>query len=287
MLGSGAVRLLRNYTRILVSLILFTSCSFIESQLAPKAIPDPRWRTHNPLATADIDHSAWAEFLNTYAAPGADGVSRVAYARVTKASRERLADYISQLSALPISEFNRPEQFAYWVNLYNALTVDLVLSRYPVESIMDIGISPGLLEFGPWGKAIARVEGRMLSLNDIEHRILRPLWQDARIHYVLNCAALGCPNLQPQPITVENAEGTMEAAAREFINHHRGVRIEDGRLIVSKIYNWFSSDFGGDQASIISHLKAYASPALAEALTRVQRIHSYQYDWRLNDAKSP
>ena len=172
----------------------------------------------------------------------------------------------------------------YWVNLYNALTVDLVLSRYPIESLLDVNISPGLLEFGPWDAEITQVEGRGLSLNDIEHRILRPIWEDPRIHYVLNCAALGCPSLQPKPITADSAEETLERAARAFINHGRGVRVEDGRLIVSKIYNWFSIDFGGDEAAIVSHLRGFAMPALADELAPFRRIHGYEYDWALNEA---
>lgn len=262
------------------------SCDFIESQLAPKARLEPRWETHDAAAVATIDHSAWGEFLNVHVSRGADGIARVDYSRVTKSSQEQLATYISELSATPISRFNRCEQLAYWVNLYNALTVDLVLSRFPIDSILDIDISPGLLEFGPWDKAIAEVEGQPLSLNDIEHRILRPIWRDARIHYALNCAALGCPNLQRKPFTAAKAERMLESAAREFINSKRGVRIEDNRLVVSKIYNWFSSDFGGNHAAVISHLTAYASPALAEALIEFRGIDSFEYDWRLNDAQS-
>jgi len=262
------------------------SCDFIESQLAPKARLEPRWETHDAAAVATIDHSAWGEFLNVHVSRGADGIARVDYSRVTKSSQEQLATYISELSATPISRFNRCEQLAYWVNLYNALTVDLVLSRFPIDSILDIDISPGLLEFGPWDKVIAEVEGQPLSLNDIEHRILRPIWQDARIHYALNCAALGCPNLQRKPFTAAKAERMLESAAREFINSKRGVRIEDNRLVVSKIYNWFSSDFGGNHDAVISHLTAYASPALAEALIEFRGIDSFEYDWRLNDAQS-
>ncbi len=276
----------RKFIAGLALLASLGSCDFIESQLAPKASLEPRWETHDAAAVATIDHSAWGEFLNVYVSRGADAIARVDYSRVTKSSQEQLATYISELSATPISRFNRPEQRAYWVNLYNALTVNLVLSRFPIDSILDIDISPGLLEFGPWDKAIAEVEGQPLSLNDIEHRILRPIWQDARIHYALNCAALGCPNLQRKPFTAAKAERMLESAAREFINSKRGVRIEDNRLVVSKIYNWFSSDFGGNHAAVISHLTAYASPALAEALIEIRGIDGFEYDWRLNDAQS-
>lgn len=275
--------------RLLLILILIVgpppvlgAWDFIERYLAPRADLLPHWQTHDPAAAETIDHSTWAEFLAAHVSRDRDGVNRVAYGNVSDADRERLAAYIARLTAVPIGRFSRAVQLAYWINLYNALTVDLVLSVYPIDSILDIDISPGILAFGPWDAAMTQVEGRPLSLNDIEHRILRPIWRDARIHYALNCASVGCPNLQPRPFTAANAEDLLDAYAREFINGPRGVRIDNGRLVVSKIYNWFADDFGGDDASIIGHLKVHALPPLAEALGKIEKIHRYEYDWGLN-----
>ena len=191
--------------RLLLILILIVgpppvlgAWDFIERYLAPRADLLPHWQTHDPAAAETIDHSTWAEFLAAHVSRDRDGVNRVAYGNVSDADRERLAAYIARLTAVPIGRFSRAVQLAYWINLYNALTVDLVLSVYPIDSILDIDISPGILAFGPWDAAMTQVEGRPLSLNDIEHRILRPIWRDARIHYALNCASVGCPNLQPR-----------------------------------------------------------------------------------------
>ena len=173
---------------------------------------------------------------------------------------------------------------AYWINLYNALTVKVVLSAYPVESIRDIDISPGLLSDGPWDKKLVEIGGEAVSLNDIEHRILRPIWRDPRIHYAVNCASISCPNLQKKAFTAKSAERMLDAAARAYINDRRGVRREDERVVVSSIYAWFTDDFGGDVAGVIAHLKQYANPELILILEAATELED-AYDWTLNNAR--
>ena len=153
-----------------------------------------------------------------------------------------------------------------------------------VKSIRDIDISPGLFSDGPWGKKLVSVEGEDISLDDIEHRILRPVWKDPRVHYGVNCASIGCPNLQPEAFTAENSDELLDKGAREFVNSPRGARIENGKLTVSSIYVWFKSDFGGTDAGVIDHLKKYAQPGLRTQLEKIDRISDNQYDWTLNDA---
>ncbi len=261
-----------------------TGMVWIERIFAPKAELWPRWQAHDPGSGASIDHGAWQRLLESYLAPGTDGVNRFAYGRVSPADREALNAYVARLAATQVSALKRAEQLAYWVNLYNALTVRLVLDHYPVASIRDIAISPGLFAVGPWDKALIEVEGEAVTLNDIEHRILRPIWGDPRIHYGVNCASIGCPDLQARAFTAETAEALLEAAARAYVNHPRGARIEAGRLTVSSIYAWFQEDFGGTEAGVIAHLKRYAGPELAKALEAVTNIEDYEYDWTLNDA---
>jgi len=257
-----------------------------EILFAPKAELWPRWQAFDAASTAAIDHAAWERFLNAYVRPGGDGVNRVAYGRVGDADRHALADYIGRLEKTAIDGFNRDQQRAFWINLYNALTVKLILDHGPAKSIVDIDISPGLFSRGPWDKKLLNVAGEALSLNDIEHRILRPIWRDPRLHYAVNCASIGCPNLQPTAFTAENGEALLEAAAGAYVNHRRGARIEGGRLIVSKIYAWFADDFGGGEAAVIRHLMRYAEPPLLEALDGRTAIDDYEYDWGLNGASS-
>ena len=254
---------------------------------APEAELWERWTAHDPAATATIDHGGWERFVETYVTASPDGVNRLAYSRVSAADRAALEGYIDGLAALEISRYGRDEQFAYWINLYNALTIAVVLDRYPVKSILDIAISPGLFAIGPWGKKLITVEGEALSLDDIEHRILRPIWRDPRIHYAVNCAAIGCPNLATMAFTGANAEDMLTRAAYDYVNNPRGAELRDGRLVVSSIYEWYKADFGDSDAGVIRHLRQYAEPELASALEGVTRIADDDYDWALNEAERP
>ncbi len=268
---------------LLVAALALTGCTTLEAQLAPAAEPLRRWERHDAASTQTIDHRAWGALLARYRVAGADDVARIRYAAVTPADRAALGQYVARLEAVEIDRFNRREQFAYWVNLYNAATLRVVLDRYPVKSIRDIALG-GLLEVGPWGAKLVTVKGERLSLDDIEHRILRPLWRDPRIHYVVNCASIGCPDMPPAPLTGANAETVLEAAARGYINHARGAAVRDGRVTVSSIYRWYREDFGNSEAGVLAHLRRYAAPPLTAQLAGVSAIDRYRYDWALNDA---
>ena len=250
---------------------------------APPSDLWPRWTAHDPHSTKRIDHHAWAAFLARYLRIGADGVHRVAYSRVTPADRAALEDYIAGLASLPISSYNRAEQLAYWINLYNALVVRVILDHYPISSIRDISSASAPGSAGPWKDKLVTVEGASISLNDIQNRILRPIWQDPRVLYALSCGAVSCPNLQPEPYEADRLEHQLSKAAMSYINDPRCVRIDDDHLGVSSLYRWYAADFGGSDTAIINHLMAYAEPKLAMTLERFERISDDGFDWRLND----
>ncbi len=281
---------IRAVARTLAAAVLalaVTGCASLEALFAPDARPWGRWNIHDPESRGEVDHRVWNRFLRTYVAPDDDGVNRVAYRRITPEHRRALKDYLASLTRTRVSRLSRAEQFPYWINLYNALTVNLVVTFRPADSIRDIDLSPWyrFYEVGPWDRKLVTVEGIPVSLNDIEHRILRPLWRDPRLHYALNCAAVGCPNLQSTAFTATNTEAMLEAAARVYVNSPRGVRIDDGDLIVSSIYNWFADDFGGTDRAVIGHLRKFAEPRLKTTLGRFRAIDGYAYDWRLNGAR--
>jgi hypothetical protein len=266
--------------------ILAVLFGYGSAQAAPKAELWARWQKHDPGSTQKIDHGPWDRFLKPFIiAPHPSGIHRVRYQAVQPEDLRNLKIYLQAMQAVAISSHNRVEQKAYWINVYNALTVDLILARFPVASIRDINISPGFLSRGPWGAKLFGAEGERLSLDDIEHRILRPIWKDSRMHYAVNCASLGCPNLQPLAFTGENMEALLEKAAREFINHPRGVSIQNGRLQVSSIYVWFQEDFGRDAEDLMQHWQKYADPNLANALEKYSGGLTHDYDWRLNGAE--
>jgi hypothetical protein len=256
----------------------------LEVLFAPRARLWERWTAHDPGSTARVDHAFWDGFLRRHRRVFADGTARIAYAAALS-ERDPLEAYLSMLAGTPVERLSRAEQYAYWCNLYNALTVRTVLLAYPVASIRDINLSGGLLLRGPWDATLATVAGTGVTLNDIEHRILRPIWRDPRTHYALNCAAIGCPNLAPQPFTAANTEALLEGGARAYVNDPRGVAAaRGGGLVLSSIYNWFAEDFGGE-AGVVPHLLRYAAPPLADRIRADPRIAGFAYDWALNDAR--
>jgi hypothetical protein len=251
---------------------------------APKADLWPRWERHDPASTIKVDHAAWNRFLNRYlVTDDPSGINRVRYGDVTAQDKRELDSYIRDLQAVAVSDLNREEQMAYWINLYNALTVKVILDHYPVASITRIDISPGLFNRGPWDARLLRIEGQEVSLNDVEHRILRPIWKDPRIHYAVNCASIGCPNLQNRAYTAANLEQLLDKGAREYINHPRGVSFQGKKLVLSSIYDWFQEDFGGSEEGVLRHLRRYADPLLAAKLQDYSGPVSYEYDWSLNE----
>jgi hypothetical protein len=251
------------------------------------ALPLLALRSH----AAKADDATFDVLLARYVSLPADGVSRVAYARwrAAPADLAALDGWIAAAAARQPSAMARPESFAYWANLYNALTLKVVLEHYPVRSIRDIrssGVPFDIRQFnGPWRTRLVTIEGRRLSLDDIEHETMRPTYRDPRVHYAVNCASIGCPNLWPRAWVAATLEADLDRAARAFVNHPRAVTVlPDGRLRVSSIYRWFREDFGDGDAGTVAHLRRYALPPLAGRLSDRSVIAEDAYDWSLNDA---
>ena len=273
------------FSSLLAVAILFTGTMGRSAHAAPKAELWSHWTANALTSKVRIDHTPWQRFLEKYLIRSdSSDVNLVRYGDVGPQDRDLLRAYLADLQKVQVAKLNRLEQMAYWINLYNSLTVKIVLNYYPVKSIRDIDISPGLFARGPWGAKLLQIEGQEVSLDDIEHRILRPIWKDNRIHYAVNCASIGCPNLQPEAFTADNLQRLLDRGAREYIHSDRGVKIERNKLTLSSIYKWFQDDFGGSEQLVLRHLSTYAEPFLANALTRYRGRISYQYDWRLNDA---
>jgi len=249
---------------------------------APKAVLWPKWQAHSSENTERVDHRLWSAFLEKYLlVDHPSGINLVRYSNVQPMDRVALDTYIEELQGITVLDLNRDEQKAYWINLYNALTVKLVLDHYPVTSIKRIT--------RPWDTVLANIEGEGITLNDIEHRILRPIWKDNRVHYALNCASIGCPNLPPVAFTGRTTEGLLEQAAREYINHSRGVRVDGKKLFVSTIYKWYRTDFGDSKQELINHLDKYADRDLKDQLNDIRKGKEkarmkYRYDWNLNSS---
>jgi hypothetical protein len=239
---------------------------------------DAQWSETGTVAEP-IDHRVWDGLLQRYVRPSADGVNLIDYAALKQNDAPTLKRYLEAMQAIDITQYPRDEQFAYWVNLYNAATVSVIIANLPLESIRDIGV----LGAGPWRDKAVTVAGRDLTLDNIEHDILRATWKDVRIHYAVNCASFGCPNLAREAYTGARLEPMLEAAARAYVNHPRGFGGEPGRVVASSIYDWYRADWGSVEA-VLDHARKYAEGPSAKLLEGADAIAAYDYNWSLNAA---
>ncbi len=263
-----------------ICLLLFT---LLSSQViaAPENKPLVFWAGSNENNMTCVDHTTWQILLDTYLDSNhPSGINRFNYANVNTKDQKALSNYIMQLQQLNPRDLNRAEQKAFWINLYNAVTVELIVKDYPIKSITKLGNS--IFAFGPWDDILINIQGQELTLNNIEHGILRPFFNDNRIHYAVNCASISCPNLSATAYTSENTEQLLEQGARQYVNHSRGVSFDKDELIVSSIYHWYKDDFGGNNKSLIEHLIHYAETDLAKELSNYQGGVEHDYDWNLN-----
>lgn len=260
---------MKPFIAILLSTLSTTSWA------APNAELWPFWNRSATTQSLTVSHQAWQQLLDRYLMTQGEN-TLFDYAAVTHAAQQSLSRYIQGLSTLDPRQLTKSQQYAYWVNLYNALTVQLILENYPISSIKKLG---GWLSFGPWDQELLTIQGQNISLNDIEHRILRPIWRDPRSHYAVNCASLGCPNLQSEAFTAHNSEHLLERAAHTFINSNKGARQSEDQWVISSIYDWFIEDFGSKRA-LIQHLSTYR-PELKDYHGELR----YEYNWQLNDKK--
>lgn len=268
-------------SRWLPSLVLLAMLLF---SLSAHAVHPPKvdqfWLLHDENSQETVNHSGWQEVLDSNLHISESGIALFDYANIDDASKRQLKSYLIYLQALDPRRYRRSEQLSYWINLYNALTVNLIISNYPTESIVDLGDK--FFSFGPWDDPIASIQGRSVTLNDIEHRILRPIWKDNRIHYAVNCASMGCPNLSMKAYTAGNTQQQLESGAYDYVNHIRGVHMQGDDLIVSSIYHWYKIDFGDSDATLLEHFRQYASDELREQLQSFDGDIDHSYDWRLN-----
>ena len=268
----------RTLAALLGALLFAVACG------APEPEEIEGWDASDESSVERIDHTAWQDILDAYVAPDSSGVNLIDYEGLAASAEDaaKLTGYLDYLQGFDPRRYSRAEQMAYWINLYNALTVKVVLDGYPVDTIRDI--HEGMVPYtGPWDDVHARVAGEDLTLNHMEHGILRPIWQDQRIHYAVNCAAYGCPHLLETVFTADNTETLLEAGARDYVNNPRGVDVVDEDFIViSSIYDWYTEDFGNTEESVVEHLIEYADDELAVFLEGFEGAIEYDYDWSLN-----
>ena len=220
-----------------------------------------------------VDHGIWEELLLQYNRQG-----QVDYAGLKK-EEARLDAYLDMLAGIDPQALARDDQFAFYLNAYNAWTIKLILTGYPgVESIKDLG---SLLK-SPWKKKFVRIKGEILTLDQIEHDILRPQFRDPRIHFAVNCASKSCPALYGEAFVGGRLHAQLDDATKRFINDERFNRLDGKTLYVSSIFKWYNEDFKG---GIVGFFEQYASPELKESILANQKnlkVKYLDYDWSLN-----
>ena len=221
-----------------------------------------------------VDNSIYAELLDKYVDKG-----RVDYDGF-KNEEAKLDNYLKQLEGTRSAELPRDEQFAFYTNAYNAWTIKLILSKYPdLESIKDLGN----LFKSPWKRKIVRIDGDVLTLDNVEHDILRPRFKDPRVHFAINCAAHSCPPLSDEPYQGVHLDTQLDEATRKFINNPKRNYLDGQTLYLSKIFKWFAEDFNEDPYSFVVR---YAEGALKKNLEAGKdkiKVKYLPYDWSLNN----
>ena len=220
-----------------------------------------------------VDNSIYAELLGKYVKDGV--VDYESFKNV----EAKLEQYLKVLEKTDTKTLSRNEQFAFYVNAYNAWTIKLILSGYPgIKSIKDLGS----LFKSPWKKKICRIDGKIITLDDIEHNILRPRFKDPRVHFAINCAAKSCPPLRSEPYSGGELDQQLDEMTRAFINDLESNRLEGHTLYVSSIFKWFAEDFNKD---IVGFFLKYAKGDLKEQLEANKEkieVKYLDYDWSLN-----
>jgi hypothetical protein len=190
-----------------------------------------------------------------------------------------LDKYLKVIEEVDSKILSRDEQFAFYVNAYNAWTIKLILSAYPgVKSIKELGS----IFKSPWKRKICRIDGGVITLDSIEHDILRPVFKDPRVHFAINCAAKSCPPLRSEPYRGSELDQQLDEMTRAFINDLESNRLEDFTLYVSSIFKWFAEDFNKD---VIGFFLKYAQGNLKEQLEAHKekiKVTYLDYDWSLN-----
>jgi Protein of unknown function, DUF547 len=191
-----------------------------------------------------------------------------------------LNKYLNLLETAHPSDKNwsRNEQMAYWINAYNAYTVQLIVRNYPVKSIKDIKRGLAFVN-SVWDIKFIKIQGYTYDLNNIEHNILRPVFKDARIHAAVNCASYSCPKLLNEAYTPDKLEAQLDLSMRNFVNDPLRNRITAEKAEISEIFKWFSGDFERDAATVRAFLNRYA----AVKLTEKTPIGHLDYNWALNE----
>ncbi len=221
-----------------------------------------------------ISHDIWDNLLKKHVSD--DGI--VNYQGFIADSLE-LNEYIAMLSNNHPNDknWNDNEQQAYWINAYNAFTVQLIIRNYPVKSIKDLG--GGIYKVNTsWDIQFIHIEDQTYDLNNIEHGILRKKWSEPRVHFAVNCASVSCPRLRNEAFTAQLLDRQLDKAAIDFINNSSKNYISEESAELSRIFKWFKGDFT-ENTTLIEFINQFSNIKLNDDT----KIEFKEYNWNLNE----
>lgn len=227
----------------------------------------------------DHTHEQWSKVLKTNTTEKS-GQVLVNYKQLKKHPEELFA-YIEQMENVSKDEFKQftnNQKLAFWINAYNAYTIQLIIKNYPVKSIKDIG---GLF-LSAWGIDFINLLGKKMSLDDIEHKTIRKNFKEPRIHFAVNCASISCPSLLQEAYNAEHLNSQLEFSAKRFLTNSNKnyYNKKEKAYYLSKIFKWYGADFNAKYKGYIRYIQKYLK---APENTPVEWL---DYDWTLNEYKN-
>ena len=252
-----------------------------------------------PPQAFDHTYQTYAKLLASHVHDG-----RVDYQRLV-ADRAALVEVTSAFGAVDGAAeraWSRDERLAFWINAYNLFTLQAIVDHYPIRAgWFTLGPRDSIRQIaGVWDRLTWRVASRQVTLDDVEHRILRPEFKEPRIHFAVNCASAGCPPLRNEPYRAGTLSAQLDANARSYFASPQGVRIDGTTLVVTSILKWYGDDFverfgsttragrTPPEAAILGVVEAFGPPqAAALARNPAVQIRFLDYDWTLNDVVRP
>ena len=247
-----------------IALLLSTACFRKSTELNKSTYPD---------------HAPFTELLKMHV----DNNGLVNY-KAFLLDRENLKNYLTSLSkAPPAKNWTNEEKLAYWINAYNAFTIELILEHYPINSIKDIGSSISIPFVNtPWQIDFITIGDKKYNLDDIEHGIIRKEFDEPRIHFALVCAAISCPKLRNEAYEADRLNEQLQDQTLSFLVDKEKNDITSDPILLSKIFQWFSGDFKKESKNIIDYLNS----VLPEPLPKNTKISYREYYWNLNEQKN-
>lgn len=223
----------------------------------------------------DHTHAKFNEVLSTHVKDG------VVNYRALQVSPQQLDSYLADMAAVTKAQFrgwSNAQQLAFYINLYNAGTLKLIIKHYPVQRIKDIGGWFG----SPWKQEFISLFGETVHLDYIEHDVIRPEYKEPRIHFAVVCAAKGCPPLRSEAYVAARLSTQLDDQARVFMQQSSKNRVDrkNNRVYLSRIFDWYGEDFAKNEAGILRYLQSYL-PAIADMNN--PSVRYTDYDWSLNE----